>query len=303
MSQAVAAGDLDQHINIRRADEIGELAVAFDQMTLNLRARTEEAARLYAETVQRNTELAEINARLQAAQLQLVQSEKLAAIGQLTAGIVHDVKNPVGAIKGLAELTQDEDDLSPETRQAIDMIYDSAVKAETIVSDLLKFARQSEMEMKRQDLRERVNVALRLTDYLIRKGNLKLVTDLPDEPVEVACDSQQIEQVLVNMIDNAVHAMPEGGTLRINLSQVSSAAAIAIQDSGKGIEPEHLRRIFDPFFTTKPEGEGTGLGLSVSYGIISSHNGRIDVESEVGEGTTFTILLPVDQLEIVENET
>lgn len=105
MSQAVAAGDLGQNINLHRADEIGELAVAFDQMTLKLRARTEEAARLYAETVQRNDELAEINARLQATQLQLVQSEKLAAIGQLTAGIVHDVKNPIGAIKGLAELT------------------------------------------------------------------------------------------------------------------------------------------------------------------------------------------------------
>jgi signal transduction histidine kinase len=169
------------------------------------------------------------------------------------------------------------------------------LKAETIVSDLLKFARQSEMEMKPQDLREIINAALRLTDYLIRKGSIKVISDLPAEPVMVTCDAQQIEQVLVNMIDNAVHAMPESGTLRINLSQADGAAAIAIQDTGIGIDPENLRRVFDPFFTTKPEGEGTGLGLSVSYGIISSHNGRIDVDSEIGKGTTFTILLPGDQ--------
>jgi len=302
MSQAVAAGDLDQNINLQRGDEIGELAEAFDQMTLNLRARTEEAARLYSETVQRNKELAEINERLQATQLQLIQSEKLAAIGQLTAGIIHDVKNPIGAIKGLAQLTQEEDDLSPETREAVDMIYEGAVKAETIVTDLLKFARQSELEMKPQDLRETVNSALRLTDYLIRKGSVKLITDLPEQQIMVTCDAQQIEQVIVNMIDNAVHAMPEGGTLRINLSQADGVAAVAIQDTGKGIDPENLRRVFDPFFTTKPAGEGTGLGLSVSYGIISSHNGRIDVESEVGKGTTFTILLPEDQPEPLENE-
>jgi two-component system NtrC family sensor kinase len=301
MSQAVAAGDLDQNISLQRRDEIGELADAFDQMTLNLRARTEEAARLYSETVQRNKELAEINERLQATQLQLIQSEKLAAIGQLTAGIIHDVKNPIGAIKGLAQLTQEEDDLSPETREAVDMIYEGAVKAETIVTDLLKFARQSELEMKPQDLRETVNSALRLTDYLIRKGSVKLITDLPEQPVIVTCDAQQIEQVIVNMIDNAVHAMPAGGTLRINLSQADGVAGVAIQDTGKGIDPENLRRVFDPFFTTKPAGEGTGLGLSVSYGIISSHNGRIDVESEVGKGTTFTILLPEDQPEPQEN--
>ena len=159
------------------------------------------------------------------------------------------------------------------------------------------------MEMKPRDLRDTVNAALRLTDYLIRKGSIKLITDLPDQPVMATCDAQQIEQVLVNMIDNAVHAMPEGGTLRINLSQADGAVAIAIQDSGKGIEPENLRRIFDPFFTTKPEGEGTGLGLSVGYGIISSHHGRIDVESEVGKGTTFTILLPGEQPDSLENET
>jgi signal transduction histidine kinase len=122
-----------------------------------------------------------------------------------------------------------------------------------------------------------------------------VIKDLPGEPVMVMYDNRQIEQVLLNIINNAVQAMPDGGTLRLNLSQSQDVAAIAIQDTGTGIPQENLTRIFDPFFTTKPEGEGTGLGLSVSYGIVSDHDGRIDVESEVSVGTTFTILLPVEQ--------
>jgi signal transduction histidine kinase len=294
MSQAVAAGDLNQTIGLRQNDEIGDLAQAFDQMTLHLRERTEEAERLYAETVQRNIELAEINARLQATQLQLVQSEKLAAVGQLTAGIVHDVKNPLTVIKGMTELIQESEEVSPKTQDKLKLIRESADKASRIVSDLLKFARQSQLEMKRQDLREPIDAALRLTAYLIRKAEIQLETELPDQPMMALFDAQQIEQVLINMIHNAIQAMPERGVLTVCLDQQDGSAAIGIRDTGVGIAPENLRRIFDPFFTTKPAGEGTGLGLSVSYGIIASHHGRIEVESDPGKGTTFTILLPTE---------
>lgn len=296
ISQAVAAGDLSQNTGFRRSDEIGELAEAFDQMTLQLRERTEEAARLYAESVQRNKELAQINQQLQMTQLQLIQSEKLAAVGQLTAGIVHDVKNPLAVIKGLADLLKEDENLSEEAQQELNLIHESAVKANRIVTDLLKFARQSSPEMKLGDLRETVETALRLTTYLIREAHIQVVSDMPEEPVVAAYDAQQIEQVFVNLIHNAIQAMPKHGTLRISMSQVEGVAAIAFQDTGGGIPPENLNRIFDPFFTTKPAGEGTGLGLSVSYGIISVHRGRIDVESRVGHGTTFTILLPAEQL-------
>jgi two-component system, NtrC family, sensor kinase len=112
----------------------------------------------------------------------------------------------------------------------------------------------------------------------------------------VTYDPQQIEQVLINMIHNAIQAMPNRGTLNVRLAQADGAAAIAIQDTGTGISQENLKRIFDPFFTTKPEGVGTGLGLSVSYGIIANHHGKIEVESEVGKGTKFTIYLPVDPI-------
>lgn len=292
LTQAVAAGDLNQSMGLERADEIGDLAQAFDQMTLQLRERTAETVRLYAEMVERNKELAVINARLQATQQQLIQSEKLAAVGQLTAGIVHDVKNPLAVIKGLAELLESEEDLS--SREEITIIRHSAEKANQIVSDLLKFARQDTPQMMWQDLRETVDATLRLTTYLTRQAHVKVILDAPPQPVMANYDAQQIEQVLLNLVTNAIHAMPSGGTLRIHLSQAPEAVAIAVQDSGTGIPPEHLNRIFDPFFTTKPPGEGTGLGLSVSYGMVSCHHGEIKVESTVGQGTTFTVLLPVN---------
>jgi signal transduction histidine kinase len=297
LSQAVAAGDLNQKTELDRPDEIGELAEAFDTMTQHLRERTDEAARLYAETVQRNQELAEINVRLQSAQQQLVQSEKLAAVGQLTAGIVHDVKNPLAVIKGLAESLQDEPGLEAYANKDLALIRESATKANQIVSDLLTFSRQSTPEMQQQDLKATVEAALRITTYLTRKANVQVITALPEQSVIVTYDAQQIEQVLINLIQNAIQAMPKGGALRVSLSQADQAIALAVQDTGVGIPPDNLHRIFDPFFTTKPAGEGTGLGLSVSYGIIARHHGRIDVDSAVGQGTTFTILLPKQQPE------
>jgi signal transduction histidine kinase len=291
MSQAVAAGDLNQSFGLVRNDEIGELVEAFDSMTSQLRERTEEAERLYAESLQRNRELKEINERLEATQLQLIQSEKLASIGHLTAGIVHDVKNPFAVIMGMAEVLGEDENLDAEMKHGLKVMRESAVKGNNIVSDLLKFARQSEPELRLGDMRETVQTAMRLTSYLIRRYDL--CAELPENPVWVTYDAQQIEQVLINMIHNAVQAMPDGGKMRIALVEVDGTASVIVEDSGCGISQEHLKRIFDPFFTTKPEGEGTGLGLSVSYGIIANHRGRIDVESEQGKGTKFIIVLPM----------
>lgn len=302
MTAAVAAGDLNQSSGLRRTDEIGELANSFDKMTFRLRERTEEAARLYAETVQRNKELAEINQRLQAAQAQLIQSEKLAAVGQLTAGIVHDVKNPLAVIKGLAEELQEDIGDDSYAYEGLRTIRESAAKASTIVTDLLKFARQSDPKKVHQDLRETINTSIRLTEYLARKGKIEIVVEMPEESVVAIYDGQQVEQVLINLITNAIQAMPDGGTLEIVLEREANEASISFRDSGIGIPADNLPRIFDPFFTTKPEGEGTGLGLSVGYGIIYRHGGRIDVESTEGVGTTFTIHLPRTPIEFDEDE-
>ncbi len=295
ISQAVASGDLNQSTGLKGSDEIGELASAFDTMTHHLRERTAEAARLYTETVKRNEELADANARLQSAQAQLVQSEKLASVGQLTAGIVHDVKNPLAVIKGLAEELQEDVGLDPSTRDQLKTIRQSATRASTIVGDLLKFARQSKPEMGIRDIRETVEASMRLTEYLVRKAGVDSQLDLPKKSVMMTFDATQIEQVLINLITNAVQAMPDGGKLRVSLGEAEEAVAIAVQDSGIGIPRENLSRIFDPFFTTKPEGQGTGLGLSLSYGIVSRHGGRIEVDSKMGKGTTFTLLLPRTQ--------
>jgi len=292
MTTAVASGDLEQESGVDRSDEIGDLAKAFDTMTLSLRDRTEEAARLYAEAIERNKDLADANARLQSTQAQLIQSEKLASVGQLTAGIVHDVKNPLAVIKGLAEELTEEVDSDGYAREGLETIRDSASKANTIVSDLLKFARQSTPDMQRRDMRETIRSVIRLTEYLARKGNVEITTEMPETAVLVTYDAQQIEQVLINMTTNAVQAMPDGGTLDFELKEFEESVEIKISDSGSGIPQENLDRIFDPFFTTKPEGEGTGLGLSVSYGIVARHGGQIDVDSSMSEGTTFTVILP-----------
>lgn len=303
ISQAVAGGDLEQYSGVDRHDEIGELANAFDIMTLRLRERTQEAARLYEEAVERNMELAEINARLQAAQAQLIQSEKLGAVGQLTAGIVHDVKNPLAVIKGLAEEAAEDPDLDEFTVEALRTIRESATRANTIVTDLLKFARQSTPLIHRRDLRDTIQAVFRLTEYLMRKGHVTLHEELPDQPVMATYDAQQIEQVLINLVTNAIQAMPDGGSLFVNLEHQEDDVWITVRDEGIGIPEENLGRIFDPFYTTKPEGEGTGLGLSVSYGIISQHGGKIEVESEVGQGTTFTIKLPAaEDSEVLQTE-
>jgi signal transduction histidine kinase len=295
ISKAVAEGDLNQRTGFKRSDEIGELAAVFDLMTYRLRKRTEQAARLYQETLQRNEELARINARLQETQQQLIQSEKLAAVGQLTAGIVHDVKNPLAVIKGISEEIQEDGGLEPEVSTQITTIRDNATRATRIVTDLLKFARQSTPVMKRQNIVETLRTSVRLTDFIARKAGVEVQLEVPEDTMMVTYDATQIEQVIVNLMQNAVQAMPDGGLLKLGLSRTDNGVVISVEDTGVGIPEENLRRIFDPFFTTKPEGEGTGLGLSVSYGIVSRHRGLIDVKSTLGKGTAFTVELPADQ--------
>ena len=292
MAQEVARGNLLQKIKLRRSDEVGELANSFNIMTQHLRERTDEAKTLLEESIQRNQELAEINARLRNTQMQLVRSEKLAAIGQLTAGIVHDVKNPLAAIQGMTDMLRNDPNLPSEARQDIGVIHHSAVNATKIVTDLLKFARQAPPELKCQNLRETVYAALYLNRYIIHKANVKVIAEISDQPILATYDAMQVEQVLINLIQNAIQAMPQGGYLKVVLATTNGTAKIALFDTGSGIPPENLKRIFDPFFTTKEN--GTGLGLSTSYGIIASHHGEIVVQSRLGKGTCFTILLPLE---------
>lgn len=261
---AVGSGDLNQRANIRRRDEIGQLGYEFDKMVANLQDRTSE----------------------------LAQSEKLSAVGQLAAGIAHDVKNPLGVIKGLAEEIEEDMPKNSDTVQYLRTIQDNASRADSILNDLMTFSRQSAFEMKYQNICDTVHRAVRLTSYLARKGYVEIDVETKTDPIMTSFASQQIEQVLINLIQNAVQAMPEGGKLLIKVSDGLGNISISVADSGHGIKQENVHKVFDPFYTTKPEGEGTGLGLSVSYGIIKNHQGTIKVKSVIGVGTTFVINLP-----------
>jgi signal transduction histidine kinase len=299
VSLAVAAGDLNQRTGVRGADEVGQMGAVFDLMTSRLRKRTAQVVKLYNEALERSEDLHRANTRLQQAQQKLVQSEKLASVGQLTAGIVHDVKTPLAVIRGLSEEAQEE--LDPAfIQESLATIREQSTRANTIVTDLLKFARQSNPEKRYQDICDTVQAAVRLTDFLARKGQVTIKIKATRKHIYTTYDAQLMEQVFVNLIQNAIQAMPGGGMLEILVGENEQYVGVAVRDTGEGIPEQDLQRIFDPFFTTKSEGEGTGLGLSVSYGIVAQHQGQITVDSEVGKGSMFIIRLPMLDLESEE---
>ncbi len=227
----------------------------------------------------------------------MVQSHKLRAVGRLTAGVAHELNNPINNIMlTAAMLKEDYRTLSDE--EALDMITELEEQAERsrkIVANLLDFAREGEMEMGRLEVRDIVAESLALVANQLKLSRVKTSVDLPDNLPPVNGDRQYLSQIFVNLALNAVDAMPHGGTLRISCDTEAEGGFLAIHatDTGSGI-PEHiLQSVFDPFFTTKSTGKGTGLGLSVSLGIARSHGGDIRATSREGEGTTFTVLLPI----------
>jgi signal transduction histidine kinase len=238
--------------------------------------------------------------KLEETQAQLVQSAKLAAVGELAAGVAHEINNPLTSIIGFTRLLLEDVPSDNQMRADLETIDREAARTRRIVQTLLDFARTSDPVLAPADLNAVVDEAVMLvcTRSVLTKVSLeKSLSPLP----LIMFDANQIQQVLVNLLNNAVHAMPDGGRLsvgtRITEREVYGVdyqlAAVHVSDSGIGISPENLGRIFDPFFTTKEVGHGTGLGLSVSYSIVEKHNGRIEVESVPGEGSTFIVLLPV----------
>jgi signal transduction histidine kinase len=233
-------------------------------------------------------------AELKRTQAQLIQSTKLAAIGELAANVAHEINNPLTTVLGFASFLAEKVGTDDPMRQELDLIQEEATRARDIVKDLLQFSRQRDFMPERAE----INAVLeQVVTMLRRQGALGVVTvdelyarDLP--PIEV--DVPRIKQVFLNIINNAVYVMPDGGSLSIRTRRVDGGVAVDFEDTGPGIAPEHRDRIFDPFFTTKPEVSGTGLGLSVSLGIVQSHGGRLDVVSELGRGSTFTVTLPIE---------
>ncbi len=234
------------------------------------------------------------HAQLEDIRSALMQSEKMASMGQLAAGIAHEVNNPLGVVLMYAHLLAEECPTDSAMREDLDMIVEQADRCKKIVSGLLNFARQNKMSYKSVDLNELIDNFV-TTVKIPENVQMRLAHGLLDPLAEI--DPDQIIQVLINLVNNSITAMPNGGTLTIKTTGNDESVRISVSDNGTGIPKEHLSKIFEPFFTTKKVGQGTGLGLSIIYGIIKMHSGDIRVESNADPtqgptGTTFTITLP-----------
>lgn len=228
-------------------------------------------------------------------QAQLVQSAKLAAIGELAANVAHEINNPLTGILMNVSLALEAAADAPEAPAATELqvIQDEALRAREIVRNLLDFARQTATRQEPVDLNAILDQTLALVSRYLESNRVRVRCDFAPHLPPVSADANQLKQVLLNLINNAIQAMPEGGELSLVTAYDRNAVAVRVSDTGIGIPPEHLGRVFEPFFSTKEDVKGTGLGLSVSHGIIAQHGGTIGVSSEVGRGTTFRVALPV----------
>ncbi|MBN1966272.1 MAG: response regulator [Anaerolineae bacterium] len=246
--------------------------------------------RHYAENLE--AMVAERTAELRAAQSQLIRSEKLASLGRLAAGIAHEVNNPLQAIRNCLELAiEDIDDQRPVDKELLVVAEEDVGRIRRIVSGLLDFARPGSGKLALIDLGKLVSEMLRLAQRQLEMADITAQTEIQPTPA-VRVSEDQFKQVILNLILNAQEAMPYGGTLTVRVFEEGQYIHIAFIDTGIGIPEENLNRIFDPFFSTKVD--GTGLGLAITYGIVEGHSGRIEVESKVGSGTAFTVILPFE---------
>jgi two-component system, NtrC family, sensor kinase len=226
--------------------------------------------------------------------LRLMEADRLAAVGELVAGVAHEVNNPLSSISAFAQLMLRDGGLTSVQRESVEIIKSETVRASHVVKDLLAFARRREAQHELVDLNEVIARTLRLRGYQMSNNKIVLETNLATDLPNVAGDARQLQQVSLNLVINAVQAMTEigGGTLGVSTHRVNDSVVMDVRDTGPGIPQATRAHIFEPFFTTKDEGEGTGLGLSVSYGIITAHGGVIEVLETSSSGTTIRVTLP-----------
>jgi PAS domain S-box-containing protein len=238
-------------------------------------------------------------------ELQIAQADKLASLGQLSAGVAHEINNPMGIILGYTQLLLREESPDSEKHSDLKIIEKHVKNCKAIVEDLLSFSRTSKTEEKTHKIHEIIDEVLNFVKQHSDVEHLDIIRRYDEQVPMILLDEKKIKQVFINLIMNASHAVGGNGTIdiRTHYDQANASIQVQVIDSGHGISKRDMKRIFDPFFTTKPTGEGTGLGLSVSYGIIKNHGGEISVESEPGQGSTFTVILPIkDEIQSDQRE-
>ncbi|HXH29161.1 MAG TPA: ATP-binding protein, partial [Candidatus Polarisedimenticolia bacterium] len=294
-TRRIASGDLQVRMPRAGRDEIGALAESFNQMALHLAQSRRELEQSNAEL---EDKVQERTRALKEAQGRLVQAEKMTVVGQLVSGVAHELNNPLAGVLGYAQLLLRRG-VGEEVGRGLKKIEAEAERCKRIVQNLLIFARKHRPTKTLLDLNAVVEATLDLRSYHLKVDNVTVVRDLDSHLPRTMADMNQIQQVLMNVINNAQQAMAEkpgrARVLTLRTRGRGGRVLIQVSDTGSGIAQEHLGKIFDPFFTTKEVGRGTGLGLSICYGIIEEHHGTIRVDSTAGEGTTVTIDLPVLQ--------
>lgn len=336
-AREISAGNFSRRVEVFGRDEIGELATSFNEMAGSLEERSRELIELNRsleikvqertqELEEKRQEVVQAYDSLKDAQFQLIQSEKMASLGQLVAGIAHEIKNPLNFIYGNTEFLR----TYIERLERLVRLYDQSVPAEgetgrriaelkqeihyeftledlrtlianfeegarrihDIIGDLRSFSRMESDELQKADIHESIELALNLlqNEYRDRIEIRKEYATLP----QLKCHPGKLSQVFMNLLSNACQAIPDTGVITIRTRRENDAAVVEISDNGVGMEAKDVDRIFEPFFTTKPVGMGTGLGLSISYAIVEQHQGVIEVESEQGRGATFRVRLPVN---------
>ncbi|HXG82604.1 MAG TPA: ATP-binding protein [Pyrinomonadaceae bacterium] len=269
----VTGGAYGTEVDLRKSnDEIGVLADSFNEMSRKMASDIEQ--------------LRELNN-------QLVRTEKLAAMGTLSAGVAHEVNNPLASISSLIQMIQSKKDLDENTRGKLLLISTQIRRITQVTKDMMDFARVRPAAKNPVNINNIIETSIRLASFDNSFKKLVVEKNSTGNLPEIFADADQLQQVFLNLFLNARDAMPGGGNLKIETAQILDEIQIRIADSGNGIEKKDLKKIFDPFFTTKPAGKGTGLGLAVCYGIITAHGGRIEASSNESGETSFVIFLPV----------
>jgi signal transduction histidine kinase len=267
----VTDGNYGTEVDLRKSnDEIGLLANSFNEMSRKMANDIEQLKTLND---------------------QLARAERLAAMGTLAAGVAHEVNNPLASISSLVQMMKK--DADPDTSEKLSLISAQIERITQVTKDLTNFARVRPAARRNININDVVESSIRLASFDGEFQRLELVRDLADDLPEVNADADQLQQVILNLLLNSRDAMPGGGRLKVTTRSTDKDIHISVEDTGTGIDDAVRKQLFDPFFTTKPAGKGTGLGLAVCYGIITAHNGRIDVDSANGTGSRFTITLPI----------